>query len=88
MGVCVCPTGGDIPTDKENCKFLLNIRRLGSAWPWVGACPTGRDIPTDKENCKFLLNIRRRCSAWVAWACACVRLGEIFLQKRKTVNFY
>ena len=52
--VCVCPTGIDIPTDKEDCKFLLNIRRLGSAGPWVGVCPTGRDIPTDKENCKFL----------------------------------
>ena len=31
VGLSVGPTGRDIPTDKENSKFLLHIHRLGSA---------------------------------------------------------
>ena len=52
------PTGGDIPTDKENSKNLPNIRRVSSVVSWMGAYPTGGDIPTDKENSKNLPNIR------------------------------
>ena len=43
-----CPTGGDIPTDKENSKILPSSRRVSSTVSWMGGCV--RDCPTGKPN--------------------------------------
>ena len=96
------PGGGDIPTDKSDffeqvlcpCEIentgirrILQYTHIISIKRHFSLANTDEKV-THKENCKILPNSPRWTIAVATVQRVIVQLEEIFLQIRKTVNYY